>query len=269
MDDQAPLAQPDWVKKEGERIRQAVQAADRERQDRSQPPRVTFVPASGLLTEREKMESALRDAKPNALKDGLGLRGHNRDQVRRFTDFGDGSIERSTRTETAIEDEQAATTQQVGFSPNISFLLKDATTTTGGVVSNKVKVYDGKINGEFPTGMGTGDYVIDLADPDDSVIYAGVTFNPTTLDITSRFVGVSTQAGFPESRVESETEGFLYWQIGYTYFDDDGVFTIWNTKLGNIDFAITYGANGSPARPHMLPVDSQPGWIDLDAIFPP
>lgn len=144
--------------------------------------------------------------------------------------------------------------------PNVSFLLKDATTSEGDVVSNKVLVLDGKIDGTFPSGMGGGNYILDLADPGASLIYAGATFVPTTLALNSRFLGVSGFGDFPESRVESNTEGFLYWQLGFTYFDAQGNFQVWNTRLGEIWLELIYGSqNGQPA----LWAGAQIGWLDL------
>jgi hypothetical protein len=153
-----------------------------------------------------------------------------------------------------------------GSAPAITFILTDATTTEGTppVVSNKVLVADGKINGTFPTGMGFGNYILDLADPADSLIYAGATFNPTTLAITSRFLGVSGSGDFPESRIEDTTHGFLYWLIGFTYFDTKGQFQIMNVRPGNIDFEFEYGAMN--AAPGLL-VDGEPGWLDLVSIL--
>lgn len=162
-------------------------------------------------------------------------------------------------------DEAATVEASIGEAVgNIAFRLTDASNTVAGVENNRVKIFDGKINGQFPAGMGFGNYIIDISTPEDAIIYVGITFNPTTLAITSRFLGESTAALFPESRVESATEGFAYWQIGFTFFDANGAFTIWQTKLGNIDFEFGYGAlNGKAA---LLPVDTQPGWLDLDLV---
>lgn len=147
---------------------------------------------------------------------------------------------------------------------NVSFALSDATITVDGEPSNRVLVNDGKINGTFPSGMGFGNYILDLVDPSDSLIYAGVTFNPTTLAENSWFLGVSGSGDFPESRIESATEGFLYWLLGFTYFDDGGNFVVWNDRLGSIHFAFTYGVtNGARG---LLPIDTGPGWLDTDAI---
>ena len=145
--------------------------------------------------------------------------------------------------------------------PDITFFSSDATTTEATETSNKVFVSDGKINGEFPDGMGSEEYIIDLADPSDSLIYAAATFDADTLDITSRFLGVSGSDDFPESRID-EGGGFLYWLLSFTFFDDDDDFRVVVTRCGNINFDFSYGAfNGALA---LLPVDTDgPGWLEL------
>lgn len=152
--------------------------------------------------------------------------------------------------------------------PDITFFLSDATVTEGDPpeTSNKVFVADGKINGEFPAGMGSSEYTLDLDNPSDSLIYAGATFDPESLALTSRFLGVSASGDFPESRVD-EAGGFLYWLLGFTFFDANSDFRIVMTRLGNINFELTYGSrNGAPA---LLPVETGPGWLDLESLFPP
>jgi hypothetical protein len=154
---------------------------------------------------------------------------------------------------------------------NISFLLTDASTTAAGpppVITYKVKVFDGKINGTFPSGMGGGNYILTVPTVDTYYIIAGVTFNPSTLAENSWFLDIKLAADVPESRVEDATHGFLYWQVGFVYFTGAGptqVMHIWITRLGDINFALTYGNYN--AKPALLPVDSAPGWIDLDGIF--
>lgn len=143
-----------------------------------------------------------------------------------------------------------------------SFRFMDATEVVDGEASNKVLVLDGKINGTLPAGMGSDEYVLDLDTPEDSCIYAGATFDPDTLAITSRFLGVSTASAYPESRID-EGGGFLYWLLGFTYFDGDGTFRMRNTLLGDINFELVYGSmNGAPA---LLPVFAGPGWLDIPA----
>jgi hypothetical protein len=134
--------------------------------------------------------------------------------------------------------------------PDITFFLSDATTSDGDppVTTNKVFVADGKISGEFPSGMGTGEYILDLDDPADALIYAGVTFDPTSLAITSRFLGVSGSGDFPESRVDAVDGGFLYWLLGFTFFDEDDAFRIVMNRTGDIEVIFSYGGNnGQPA----------------------
>jgi hypothetical protein len=144
--------------------------------------------------------------------------------------------------------------------PDITFFLSDATETEGDPPeeSNKVLVADGKIDGEFPDGMGSSEYILDLETPEDSLIYAGATFNPETLAITSRFLGVSRSDNFPEARIDEEG-GFLYWLLGYTFFDDDEAFRIIMVRTGDIHTELIYGSSaGQPA----LWAGDEIGWLD-------
>jgi hypothetical protein len=148
--------------------------------------------------------------------------------------------------------------------PNISFILSDATVTEGDPpeVSNKVKIADGKINGAFPSGMGAGpDYILDLDDPADSIIYAIVTFNAATLEITSRALGSCAATAFPEPSIDDSGIGTFAFQLGFTYMDDTSGFTIVNSYVGDINFSLVYGAmNGLPA---LLPVARYTDWIPV------
>lgn len=216
-----------------------------------------------LLAE-SKLEQALRDAKPSFLSQppiGPTPR-ESMFEIRRT----DQPVGRVTRREqiagfaAASAQSQAATED---FIPKIPFFVTNRSTTESGTTTYKVNVFDGKVNGEFPSGMGFGEFVLTLGDPNDAIIYVGLTFNPTTLAITSRFVATSTAAAFPESRAESATSGFLYWQVGFTFLDDQSLVIV-NSRLGDINFAFSYGEfNGGPA---LLPIDSGPGWIDLDFL---
>lgn len=222
-----PVSAPDYTKKEGERILQALRDA--------QPSRLRNPPAIVIAGAPQRLE------------------------------WGQGNVNRNRPADPFTEPASEVTEQTAESIPNIAFIVSDASTFEGTppVESNKVLVADGKIKGDYPAGMPSGNtYVIDLSNPADSLIYAGITFNPTTLAITSRFIGTSDAAGYPESRVESATEGFIYWLLAFTYFDTDGAFQVVNARVGNINFEITYGSlNGKPA---LLPVDCEPGWLDLD-----
>lgn len=221
-----------------------------------------------------RLATALREAKPSFLTDGHGIRGPqperplNPGDPSRSIDAVIGTVSYEPRQPFFPEITPKAVTQVAAGDArgNISFQLINASTTAGNppVTTYKVLVQDGKINGTFPTGMGFGNYILPITTPSNAIIYAGITFNPDTLAITSRFLGVSTAALFPESRVEDITHGFLYWQIGFTYLAAS-VFTIWQTKLGDINFEFTYGSFNN--KPALLPIDSAPGWIDLDAIL--
>lgn len=210
----------------------------------------------------EAMLEHLRDAKPSFLRDGFGLRGPQSPNIKRQTDFGQGQTVRQQIQNQFPPDDPTALQNIIAQSiPNITFLVSDASNVVNGEPNNRVLVADGKINGQFPAGFGAGNFILDLNNPEDAQIYFGVTFNPTTLAITSRFCDESTSTDFPESRVESPTEGFLYWLQAFTYFDAGGVLQIRNVRAGDINFEFSYGANnGQPA----LLVDSDPGWLDLE-----
>lgn len=229
-----------------------------------------------LAREGERIMEALRQARPSGLNQ---LRPPNIvvAQDSRAQEWNSG-VSRPPRQPAFPPDDAsvAQTVQQTGFSPNISFLLQDATTVSGDppVTIHKVLVFDGKINGTFPAGMGTGNYVLTI--PEDvlaatAIIYAGITFDPQTLLENSWFLDVKKPADVPESRVEDLTHGFLYWQIGFAYNTAPvppaivGDFTIWQTLFGDINFAFSYGNYNN--KPALLPVTSAPGWIDLDAIL--
>lgn len=218
----------------------------------------------------EKLLQDLRDARTSWQETGSGLPGQRREEIgrtleqERTTDFPPGAIVREPR-QPAFPTEDAATQivqQAGGGSINASFILRNASTSDGGAA---VKVLDGKLNGEFPSGMGFGDYVLTITNPEDSLIYVGATFNVETLAITTRFLGVSTAADFPESRVD-EDGGFLYWLIGFTYMDEDS-FKIWQSRIGDINFDFSFGVDNG-GRPALIPTESGPGWLDLEQLFP-
>jgi hypothetical protein len=180
-----------------------------------------------------------------------------------------------------------------GFEVKIAFYLTlNGSKLNDNKVVYKVAIFDGKINGTFPAGMGTGfPYEMELKKPEDSLIYAGVTFSPDTLKITSRFCGVSTAQDFPKSEVTKDKPktppgppgtpppgtppgtppkpdtftGYLYWMLGFTYLTPKNEFRMVQTRLGDINFELIYGANN--AKPALLPVDVGIPWINLDAIF--
>jgi hypothetical protein len=62
--------------------------------------------------------------------------------------------------------------------------------------------FDGKIDGQFPAGMGSGNYILDLETPEDALIFYGATFNPETLEFTSRFADVKKAADYPVARID-------------------------------------------------------------------
>lgn len=215
--------------------------------------------------EEQKILDELRNRKPSWQTDGFGIRGRQADlgptiNEPRRTDAPIGTINRRQDVPSFLTAVTEATTVTQEDNIEINFLLRNASTTEDDVTTYKVLILDGKINGQFPAGMGGDDYVLTVGDPNDSIIYAGATFNPTTLEITSRFLDVTSAGSYPESRVDSDTEGFLYWQLGFTFLDDD-VFHVRMARIGNINFALSYGSvSGTEA---LLPVDSEIGFLSL------
>lgn len=228
--------------------------------------------------DQEKLREALFNAKPAALEDPSGLFGggppkfpdRTEDQPRR-TDHGQGSVRQNIPSEIFPSAEVVATAAAAGsLSLNCSFLMKNATEVSGNTVTYKVLIMDGKINGNFPAGMGGGNFKLTIPNTGQTYfIIAGLTFDPTTLLENSFFFEPPRLAAdVPESRVEDATHGFLYWQLGYIYFTGppaNRTMTIYQTWLGDINFAFSYGQmNGRPA---LLPIHSNPGWLDLEALL--
>lgn len=156
--------------------------------------------------------------------------------------------------------------------PDLAFFMSDATTTEGDPpeVSNKILINNGKINGEFPTGMGTEDYVLDVDDPSDCLIHLLVTFDPDTLEILSRDIATSTAAAFPDDGFDLPTEGVGQFaqMLGFTYFDSDDDFRIHQVYVGDLNFKIIYGQNNGKASALVVPCYSD--WMDIpDPPDPP
>lgn len=213
-------------------------------------------------TEERRLQQALRDALPSFLTDGHGVAGPNGGRrVSPASPFPPGRVHREPPQPFFPETPATETVAGVtAFVPTIAFYPSNGSTNVDGSLVYKVAIYDGKLDGEFPAGMGAGNYVLTVDDPNDCIIYVGSTFNPTTLAITSRFLALSTAADFPESRVESDTEGFLYWQLGFTFLDGEA-FKVVVTRLGDIHTTLIYAsANGQPA----LWAGPEIGMLDLE-----
>lgn len=195
----------------------------------------------------EPAESAARSDRMNAIIDAiLGLaRGDN---------IGRGvGIRKRVGENTFILSVDARSSRSGGANdPDIAFFLSNATTSEGDPPeeSNKVEVADGKINGQFPSGMGgpgSDPFILDITDPADCIIYAEITFNAESLEITSREINQSPAGSIPESGIDGGTGSFIV-MLGFTFFDSDDEWRIINTHLGNIDFVISYASNlGKPA----------------------
>lgn len=213
-------------------------------------------------TARDDVLRYLREAKPSFLRDGFGLRGPHSPNIKRQTDFSQGAVNRQQIQNQFPPDDATETTQGASAEsvPKITFICIDVSTSEDDVTTYKVHVADGEINGVLPVGMGNEDFVLTLADPTDAFVYAYVTFNPETLAITSRTVAASSVDDVPESRVD-EGGGFLVYILAEAFKDDNDQFQVINRRLGDINFELVYGSmNGFPA---LLPVNSDPGWLDL------
>lgn len=168
--------------------------------------------------------------------------------------FGTNIQGTATPNGTIIRAKPQAPTQQQP--PEISFAFK----RQSGVDEDdnpvlQVLIKDGKINGEFPDGMGFGEYALTIPDGAGD-IWAGVTFDPDTLEITSRFLDSGT---FPEP----PDFGTFYIYLGFAFLDGGGKFQVHNTYVGDINFELVYGAfNGQPA---ILPVQVFAPWT----VVPP
>jgi hypothetical protein len=238
-------------------------------------PQEDITKESRDFLEQKRLQDALRDAKPAILKDRRGVfesaplpPSRTQNQPLR-SDFGNGSVNRQPPKSDFPELTTASVTQVKGVSiPKITFICSDVSVAEGDppVVSNKVHVADGEINGELPAGMGAGNFVLDLTDPTDQFIYAYVTFDPETLAITSRTVAATDVGSMPESRVD-EGGGFLVYILAEAFMDDNvpPKFQVVNRRVGDINFELVYGSlNGQPA---LLPVTSEPGFLDLTSLL--
>lgn len=223
-------------------------------------------------SEGDKLTRALREAQPAWLRDGHGIRGPHANartpspDVHRRSDQPRGSVVRQpvpvSETTTAAPEQ----TEAITSIPDISFYASDASEGD----TKRVLVNDGKVTwggvSTYPDGMGGNDFILDINDPEDALIYVLATFDPETLLKTSITVAVNRAADVPESRVDEEG-GFLVFLLAYTFIDTDGAFRVWNRRLGDISFEFTYAAmNGQPA---LLPVFTDPGYLDLTSLFPP
>jgi hypothetical protein len=107
-------------------------------------------------------------------------------------------------------------------------------------------VVAGKVNGEFPDGMSLDtDYILSLEEEAWQEILLIVTYDPDTLEITSRTLDVSDDP-------DDSSDGTLIVAIADIYITYDGagkpVVTIDQKIVGDLDFSLIYGAlNGAPA----------------------
>jgi hypothetical protein len=120
-----------------------------------------------------------------------------------------------------------------------------------------ISVRDGKVNGEFPEGMGTGSLQVRAPSDvyDDCLIYVEIKFDGNSLDLTSLDVKTTVASAFPANTITSSggtTEGTINVMVGFTYIDPSGTPHAFNTHVGDINFELVASSlNGAPA---LLPV---------------
>jgi hypothetical protein len=136
-------------------------------------------------------------------------------------------------------------------------IVNEANETVNGVL-----IRDGKINGEFPSGMGFGDYILWMS-TSYMDIWAGITFDTDTLEITSRWLDSGT---FPTVPVPEEEFGTTYFYLGFAYVEDGQTSHVLNTYAGDINFELIYGAFNS--MPALLCVQTFSPWMPVpDALL--
>lgn len=112
----------------------------------------------------------------------------------------------------------------------------------------RVKVLDGHVNFEYPSGMGFDNYT--LAVSSSSTVYLIITYNQTTLEITSRTLAIA--ASVPDS-----VAGTVRIELADVTVTDDGL-EIEQQHEGNINMALIYGGfNGAPA---IIPLRALSNW---------
>lgn len=122
----------------------------------------------------------------------------------------------------------------------------------------KVKVVDGRVNGDFPSGMGFDNYVLTIVEESFQEVYVIVTYDTSTLNITSLSLARNDV-------VPANSSGTLIIPIADIQITYDGggspIMTITQLLSGNIDFSFVYGSfNGAPS---LLAVRAFGDWIPV------
>ncbi len=219
----------------------------------------------------EPLLAQLTAARLNAILDAIDRAG---------VIFGDNVRGRFTSTGTIIDAKPQGASSGLG---DISFAMEEAspgaTGASGPSASHRISIVDGKVNGHFPDGMGSGDYVLPIedtkvADGHSAIIFVGASIDFSTLAVGALDHSLWLQAtrddavvgGMPgeaESRVDwTDHVGtiFLYYPIGFCYLDSHSRFQIQQTYLGDINYQFSMGAyNGVPA---IIPINTAIGWLD-------
>jgi hypothetical protein len=150
-------------------------------------------------------------------------------------------------------DESSAETNTYSFKGTVASIDKDAGTV-------EVHVGYGEINEEPPDGMsGADDYFLTIS-VDGTEIYAVITYDPDTLEITSRSLAFASEV--PESEL-----GTLYVPLIAIDIDTDGSgnireVVVRNRHCGDIIFALIYGSvNGKAA---IIPLANLGDWAEVN-----
>lgn len=129
------------------------------------------------------------------------------------------------------------------------------------VGDTSIRVRDGKVNGEFPEGMGEDDFLIlEVGDLSDCLVYVKCVHDVESLDLTSLDVLTATSGTFPVNIV-SETEITINVLIGFTYITEEGRTVVMNSFVGDIDYNLVYGAHNGIES--VVAVQRFTDWMEL------
>lgn len=195
------------------------------------------------------LRKAMSDIQPRWAQDGLGVRGNERQIISQTTrtQWPDPVVnykqaERPSVTTPIVFPKPVVAS---GSSQSFPFHVADASDDTG----LKVSVKDGKVNDQYPSGMGSNDYVLEIEEETFQEVLLVATFNRETLELTSIFLDVTDD---PASYTDDYVEKPIVIPIAdiiITYdADSNPIVTVYQKQLGDISFQLVYGAlSGAPA----------------------
>lgn len=198
----------------------------------------------------EKMRSAKA-----GWEDGLGLRGmpvQSRPTPPASPQYNEPHLQKSEQkiffptppTAATVENQNVAT-----GGLDYAFWLTNATITVDGQPSNRVSVFPGKVNDVFPTGMDEDTpKIVDIAEPDGTIIYVQVTFDPDTNEILTRTIESNLEPDIPEDGFDNDGNGIFTIWLGKTSLSGTEGFLIVQFFAGYINFELSAGSvNGNQA----------------------